>query len=681
MRLSFEWLRDYVRVKADAEEVAFKFTMSGSEVGAVTDCGADKIMEFEITTNRPDCLNVLGLAREISAIYDIDLLIPDIPPGISGNRDKIEGIECVVKNRQLCPQYTLRIINEVNIKPSSGKIKERISSIGLRPVNNAVDITNYCLMELGQPMHVFDLDKIKGGKIIVREAVKGEKIMTIDDEERELEPGMLVIADTKRPIAIAGVMGGKDTEVSADTRNILLESAYFDPVSVRRTARRLGISTDSSYRFERGVDKSMVIKASDRAAGLIKEQSGGRISGFIKSGDMKIDPRVVDINIKRSSAILGIDLDTDQVANIIGRLGMKVLSSGGSCISVEVPSFREDISRDIDITEEIARIYGYEKIPATIPRITPEIIRKDVRAEVKERMVSFLSAAGFNEIMTYSLISEDSTNRFTSFNKKPVALSNPLSEEQKVLTTQLIDGMLRSVSWNINRKNNDLKLFEIGKIYREEKPGREYREIPVLCIGMTGSLKRNWRDGEKTVDFYDLKGTIERILDDLKVVHVFETGDIPEMAPCAVIKIPDTGAVEGYAGRISPGILRDYGIEQDVFICHVRLDNVFGGVDLKKTYRAVPRFPFSERDISILCDKTLKSSNIRDMIIKAGEDLIQDVELMDVYEGESISQNKKSLTYRITYGLDFRTLKDDEIEAVHGKIKDLLSSKLKVSFR
>ncbi|MFH1665817.1 MAG: phenylalanine--tRNA ligase subunit beta, partial [Candidatus Omnitrophota bacterium] len=585
------------------------------------------------------------------------------------------------KNKELCPRYTARVITGVRVKGSAGSIRERVLAMGMRPVNNVADITNYCLMETGQPMHAFDLDKIKGGKVIVREAAAGEKIVTIDGIERELKPGMLVIADGERPIAIAGVMGGKDTEVTENTRNILLESAYFDPLSVRRTARALGLSSDSSYRFERGVDKGMIARASERAASLIVRETGGKAGIYLDEGSLVPETVSIEFSIAKAGRILGISLAPEKVKKILRRLGMDVAETGKDTLNVRVPSFREDIRREIDIVEEVARIYGYDNIPAEIRRLVPEIRRKERSREVMEKIYQVLPSMGLNEIMTYSLISESSAQRFASIVNGPVRLSNPLSEEQKVLTPQLVDGMLRSISWNINRKNIDLALFEIGKIYKHErKRGKAgFQEIPVLCIGLTGTFRKNWQDHGRDAGLYDVKGFIEATVKTLKLAPEFVPAKADEFINYARIRV--SGKEAGFLGEVSPEILKGYDISQRVYVSQAGLDGILADAVLENVYHAVPRFPFSSRDISVLCDRTLAAGDIRKVILSSGEDIIRDIDLIDVYEGDRIPAGRKSLTYSIKYGMDTRTLTEEEIEAVHAGVKDALAAKLKVTFR
>ncbi|MBD3295766.1 MAG: phenylalanine--tRNA ligase subunit beta, partial [Candidatus Omnitrophica bacterium] len=360
MKVGYSWLRQYVDIDVTAEDLARDLTMSGSEVESLESVGDEKVLTMEITSNRPDCLNVLGIAREAAAIYDRDIDLPGMEaPEV---RESGPQIRCVVRDKHGCPMYTARVLTDVSVGPAGSDIRKPIEALGMRSVNNIVDVTNFCLMETGQPMHAFDLDRIAGGVIIVREAEKGEKITTIDDVERELEKGMLVIADEEKPVAIAGIMGGKDTEVTERTRNIVLESAYFDPLLIRRTARKLGLSTDSSYRFERGVDKQMILPASNRAVSLLNREARAVTGRLYEEGELPGDRTRVDLDVERAGRILGIKLDKDRVETILTRLGLTVVEKGGTVLKVQIPSFREDLERPVDLTEEVARIWGYHNI-------------------------------------------------------------------------------------------------------------------------------------------------------------------------------------------------------------------------------------------------------------------------------------------------------------------------------
>ncbi|MBF0494760.1 MAG: phenylalanine--tRNA ligase subunit beta [Candidatus Omnitrophica bacterium] len=679
MKVSYNWLKDYVDVGVSAEELADRLTMTGSEVETIEKVDGDKILHFEITSNRPDCLNILGMAREAAIVCDKELISPKVEFTKSPVTSIKNEIDCVVKDPDLCSKYTARVIKNVKIKPSGKKISSRLSALGFRLVNNVADVTNYCLMELGQPMHAFDMDKIKGGKIVVRRAKPGEKLVTIDGVERELAGDMLVIADSERAIAVAGVMGGRDTEVTDSTKNILLESAYFNPLSIRHTARKLSLASDSSYRFERGVNKDMVAKASNRAANLIIEEAGGEIGGFYETGVLNIPETKINFSLERCAKILGIEPKQEWVKKVFDKLGAETASKNGKDLEVKPPSFREDLTREIDLVEEVARIYGYNNIPATAPLFKSPDERKDKSRQVTEKLSKELSAAGLYEIMTYNLTDDADAARFPAVKAGNVVLSNYLSEEHKVLVPELLSGMLKSISYNINRQNKDMRFFEIGKVYAASPNGKSYDEIKTLCIGITGLVRNDWK-GRENADLFLLKGMIEEALGVLKVEARFKPEKIEDISPSAGIYIGGVKRI-GFLGEVSPKVLKALGIDQNVFVCHIQLGEVIKNAVLTNRYRSIPKFPFSSRDVSILCGINISSAEIESIIKKEGEEFIREVKLIDIYQGEKLPEGKRSLTYSITYGVKDRTLLDKEVEDTHTRIKSALSQKLNVTFR
>lgn len=680
MKLSYEWLKEYVDPGVDAGELARALTMTGSAVETVKDVQGDKVLEMEITSNRSDCLSVLGLAREVSAIFDKPLRVPDLSPVKGAETGR--RIECVIKAENLCRRYTARVITNVTVKPAHEKISKKIAAVSLRTVNNIVDITNYCLMELGQPMHAFDLDKIRGAKVIIRGAVKGERIVTIDGVERTLEEGMLVIADAERAIAIAGVMGGLGTEVTPLTKNILLESAYFDPISIRRTARRLALGSDSSYRFERGVDKGMVLPASDRAAKMIQEASGGEIAELYDIGRAEAEQINLKFNVRDASKALGVELKRNEVKRIFNALGIGTMDEGEDTLHVTVPSSRKDLEREVDLLEEAARIFGYENIPSTEGKIVPQAERKTKLRKVDEKIRATLAGAGLNEIMTYSLTNKKAVNAFFSLPGKPVQLANPLSEEQRFLVPQLLDGMLKAIAWNINRKNKDLAFFEVGKTYsRTGESEKDIVEVPTLAIGLTGASRKNWKEGEVKTGFFELKGLVEAVLGRLRIKSVFTRADFEEFSASAKISIGSDERPAGIIGEVAAKALAAYDIAENVFLAQISIDEIAKEAVFGDAYFPIPAFPSSTRDVSILCDKKLEAASIKAAVEETGRGLIRKATLIDLYEGDKLPPGKKSLTYSIEYGRDERTLTDEEVENAHSRIKLALTDKFRVSFR
>ncbi|MBU1061665.1 MAG: phenylalanine--tRNA ligase subunit beta, partial [Candidatus Omnitrophica bacterium] len=481
MRVSLDWLNDFITVKGDVNKVQHSLTMIGLEVTSILDIEDDKVMDIEVTPNRPDCLCILGIARELAAALNKPL---KIPPSISKNIMKKGrdggSVKIEVSNKKDCSRYIGCILKNVKLSPSPGWLVSRLNAMGVRSINNIVDITNYTLFETGQPLHAFDFDKLEGKKIIVRRAKNGEDIVTIDGVKRELDPSILVIADAKKPVAIAGIMGGKDTEIASDTKNILLESAYFEPNIIRKTQRKLGLASESSYRFERGVDPGMVLSASARAQELIREIASGRVSGKISDIGTKISvTKEILLSLDEIPRILGIEISSQKAIDFFKRLSLFAAKKGKGKVLVRIPSYRQDLERDIDLIEELARLYGYDKVPAKIPRFT---IQKTYEEEKKEstnlekEAKRILSSLGMNEIVTYTLTSRFSIEALGGSFDEVIRLKNPLSSNQEFMRASLASEMLEVMSWNLNRGNTLIQLFELNKVYLKRSPGAEIQE-------------------------------------------------------------------------------------------------------------------------------------------------------------------------------------------------------------
>ncbi|MEE8317835.1 MAG: phenylalanine--tRNA ligase subunit beta, partial [Candidatus Omnitrophota bacterium] len=549
-----------------------------------------------------------------------------------------------------------------------------------------VDITNYVLFETGQPLHVFDLDKLEGKRIIVRRAKKGEDIVTIDGVKRQLDPSMLVIADRERPVAIAGIMGGKDTEISNDSRNILLESAYFDPIVIRKQQRRLALASESSYRFERGVDFGMVFSASIRAQEMIKDLAGGRLQGTITDiGGKIIREREIVLRLDEIPRILGIDIHPKEVMQLFKRLNIRATKKARDKVLVKIPSYRQDLEREIDLVEEVARLYGYDKVPSRIPTV---VTQKTYEEEKKEQTLlekeakNSLYFLGMNEIVSYTLTSRFSIEALGRPFDNLVRLRNPLSSNQEFMRPSLLSEMLEVLGWNLNRKNMLLQLFELNKVYLLEKDGTEVQEKLNLCLGMSGVTNGNWKDKSREVDFFDLKGVIELFLDSLGIKdYRFEKRgpSIFREQMSAHIKID--GNIYGEFGEVRPEIARRFAIKEKVYVAEIEIGDLFKKVDLKKRFTALPRYPSIKRDISMLVDDSVTASSIFDVIEKEAGDLVKSIDVFDLYKGQQIGQGKKSLGYSLEYRSDKTTLKDEEIAKIHKNIQDALVKKLGVEIR
>ncbi|MBU1037483.1 MAG: phenylalanine--tRNA ligase subunit beta [Candidatus Omnitrophica bacterium] len=678
MKISYNWLKEYVNIKLAPDKLAQALTMAGLSVDSVKPYGQDHIFEIEITANRPDWLSVIGVAREVAALTGGKLKIPSNPKIKRGPSEF--GIKVKVEERGLCQRYTARIIRNVKVGESPAWLKARIEALGLRSVNNIVDITNFCLFETGEPMHAFDLDMIEGSEIMVRKALQGEKITLIEGTEKILDKSMLVIADCKKTLAIAGVMGALNTEVTYSTKNILLEAASFDQVSVRRTSRKLAISTESSYRFERRVDIENIVYSSDRALGLIMQTASGTPGAFIDIGAKDIKRKTIDLRIDRVNRLLGTDISAASIRKIVASLGMDIKASSKRSLKLEVPNFRSDLKSEVDVIEEIARLYGYDKIPVTLPGVVDQPIRMDRQMALRNRTRECLVALGADEIVTYSLLSRSAIISSGAAVDSLVSIANPLTIEQEAMRPSLVPGMLNTMLWNINRKIKDLKLFEIGNIYfkKEDKFGEKRH----LAIAITGQNFTGWAGGSADVGLFELKGMVETLLSELGVEAVdflaAKDGSFSQ-AECAQVLI--NGEPVGVMGRVSSDVLRRFDIKDKVYLFEADLDAVLKDAGAGKHFTELSKYPSVYRDISILAAKNTLHRDLISAMKAAGGPILKDVGLIDRYEGKQIPEGKQSLTYRLEYRDPSGTLVEKDVLHVHGRVLSELEAKFGAKLR
>lgn len=637
----------------------------------------DVVLEVSVTPNRGDCLSVLGIAREIAAITGKRVRYPDFT--VQETEEDIHNITSVtIEDPDLCPRYTARLIKNITIKPSPLWMRRRLQAVGLRAINNAVDVTNYVMMELGQPLHAFDFRFLEEGRIVVRQAQEGEIFYSLDGKERVLRSGILMICDGVKPVAIAGIMGGLNSEVKGDTEMILLESAYFSPASIRRSARWLGMNTDASYRFERGIDPEGVIKALNRAASLIATLGGGTVCrGVIDSYPKKIVTSVpISLRWKRLNGVLGTDISQEEVKGILENLEMGVSRDGKDKIVVTPPSFRSDINREIDLIEEVARIYGYERIPVTLPsnRTEPGGISKKEQLEREIRAI--LRGCGFSEIITYSFIP---ANFATYLNlsggpqvEKTLRIQNPLSEEQSVMRTTLVYSLMETVARNVRLGKTDLKFFEFGKTYLKRE--REMLPEERWTLGLVGTGYRygeSWHYSDLFFDFYDLKGIVEKILEGLHIsdVDYVSSNGVPYLHPgrVSIVKLGD--GILGYVGEVHPEVRRRFDLQNRVVLAELDLEVLLGFLlDQRIVYREFSKFPASIRDAAFLVDREVEAKKLVEVARTHGEEILENVMIFDVYEGEKIGKDKKSIALRFIFRSKERTLTDAEVNAAHFRL-------------
>ncbi len=682
MKVSYNWLKEYISFKLDPEDLAERLTMAGIEVKSIEQKGADHIFEAEITSNRPDWLSVYGIAREIRAITG-ERLKP-IKVNLSKESDSLKP-SASIDDKKGCLRYTARVIEDVRTGLSPKWLTDKIESAGIRPVNNVVDITNFCLIESGQPLHAFDYDKLKGGRIIVRRAKKGEEIITIDGVKRGLDETILVIADAVRPVAIAGVMGGEDTEVTFSTKRVLLESAYFDPPAIRAAAKKLGVSTESSYRFERGVDPSGVLSASTRAAALIRDLAKARaVSKALDAGTGNVKRSKIILRVSRANKILGMKVTPLKCASILKGLGLKVIKKGKDSLEVLVPSFRADLREEADLIEEIARIYGYDKVPETLTKISVwgKGSQKSAERITEETIRETLTGMGLNEVISHALMSKRNiiNKIMNAGDDKLLKVQNQLSSESEALRPSALCGMMDVLARNINRKTADMRIFELGKAYFCGDDGAA-SEKSVLAIALCGIKAKDWRN-KTTLDIFDLKGTIEALFEKLGISgYGFEAKASPLLAPSASASIKVDGGDIGILGKLGKSVLDGYDIKIPIFISEMDLGPVYARAKLGRKFAGLPKYPSVARDISLIVDDKVSNSEIAGLIKTACGDLAISVEPLDLYRGEQIPKGSKSILYSVEYRASDRTLTDEEVNSLDKKVRDTLAGRFNAKIR
>ena len=642
---------------------------------------SDTILEISVTPNRPDCLSLLGIAREIAGIQKTTLRYPDTR--IVDKFNDLSGMSSVrIEAADYCPRYSARVLSDVKMGPSPFWLQDRLISVGSRPINNIVDVTNYVLMETGQPLHAFDFDKLSENRIVVRTAMKGETFTTLDQKERIMPPDALMICDGQKPVALAGIMGGLNSEITETTSRVFIESAYFDPVSIRRTSKALGLSTEASYRFERGVDPSGTVSALDRAAVLMSGVSSGKIvKGYIDETPKAIPQKKVILSVSKTKRLLGSDYSQDDISKLLSSIEFKSLKLDQDRIEVVSPMFRVDIDRPEDLMEEVARLSGYQRIPTTFPSMPAGIRKSNNMVEVRNRIKTVMVGLGFLEVINYSFIHESSQDRLmlpdNDPRRKKVPILNPLSEEQTCMRTSLVPGLLGTLQRNLYQQIRTLRLFEAGKIYIGQGGDRLPVEKEMLTVLRTGArFNPSWHGKETPCDFYDLKGVVESLLESQHVMGVVFTRMPKEICHytrpgyTAQIRIKDVPV--GLAGEVHPEVLKAFDVRQPVFIAELCLDDLM--LHLPDTKQSVPisRYPAVLRDFTIIVDKEIEAWNILHCANDAQEEFVENIQLFDVFYGKPIPAGKKSISFRITYRSMNKTLEDKEVNQIHQRISNLL---------
>jgi phenylalanyl-tRNA synthetase beta chain len=687
MNISYLWLKDFVDIETSPQQLAADLTNIGLVVETIEQRGSDSVLELDLTTNRPDCLSHFGVAREVSVLSKkvLKRIVSRLEESLLSSHSrvavKIESIE-------LCARYSARVIQGVKVAPSPQWLVQRLETVGIRPINNVADVTNYVLMEMGHPLHAFDLSKIGGREIYVREAIDKERLITIDGIERHLSDGMLLIADRARPLALAGIMGGLDSEIGFSTQDVLLESAWFDPISIRKTSKSLGMHTEASHRFERGADVNATVGALDRAAFLIRELAGGEIlEGVVDCYPRPVKRPDARLRKARLYQIMGIEIAPSAVEYILNALDFKIIEREEYGWQVSLPTSRLDVEREIDLIEEVARHYGYDKFPPSLPSWKGGSHRPAgyfKERVLKERLVGL----GYSEAMTYSFIDQQENQKFS--NLEPIRLLNPISSEMEFMRTSLLPGLLRSFLWNYNRGLKNVKLYEMAKIYygSAEKP---HEEVYLGLIISGGLEERTVHSLYRELNFFDLKGDIETLLNSLSIpldevcfrapTQGYVQANLRSYHPSVLAEMYLGEQRLGVCGQLHPLFCEECKIRQPVFVAEIPLEDWFNLVTGRKVFKEIIKFPSIQRDLSIIVDKDLDYSKIRSAILQANIAEVQTVFPFDLFMGEKLPPDKKGVSVSIIYQATDRTLVEEEVNRFQETVLALLRRKLDAQLR
>ena len=689
VKILVSWLRDFVDVAASPEDIARTMSVRGFAVESIEPMGADDaVLDFEVTANRPDCMSVMGMAREVAAAYGLPTRRPAVR-GPEGSAPQAEGsaassgsdlrltslktvaksdVDVVIDNPELCPRYA-GAVADVTVGTSPQWMQARLQAAGVRPISNIVDITNYVLLEVGQPMHAFDFARLAGGQIRVRTAAAGESIKTLDGQTRALAPDMLVIADAERPVAVAGVMGGADSEVTSGTPVIVFESAYFNPLSVRRTSRKLGLKTEASMRFERGADSRLPVTAMERACALLEMTGAGRARGTVVDRyPARIEPILLRLRRTKIQGLLGIVIPDADVRRILESLGFALRDApdpstalGTSGWDVTVPTRRVDVVREVDLIEEVARHYGFDRLPSTFPALTSAPPPIDPWIGRARHLRTVMTAAGFSEAMTFGFVAEPAAKPFAPEGDL-VPIANPLSENFAVLRPSALPSLVDAVAHNRRREQRDVRLFEIGA--RFSRTRGERRSVACAWTGAAGG--EHWSGGARDVDFFDMEGIVERIAQALRLDVHTEPHREGWLVPGRSAVLMTDGTPIGVLGQLAPAIAEAHGLPLNdaVYVAEIDLDAAEQAAPKKEAHiEPLPRYPSVTRDISILVAETLAAATVRATVREAAPGTLVRVREFDRYQGKGVPEGKVSLSLRLTFRSSDRTLTDPDVQS------------------
>lgn len=687
MKISYNWLREIVDTDLEPRELAVRLTMAGLAVDEVEPHGDDQVLEIDLTSNRPDCLSHLGVAREAAVLCGAKLKLPAAGLSPNGGRTSDEtSVE--IRDAELCPRYTARLIRGVKIGPSPDWLVRRLEALGQRSVNNVADITNYVMLEMGQPLHAFDFDRLRGRRIVVRRAAPGERMTTLDGEERELSPEMLVIADAERAVAIGGIKGGEDSGINESTVDVLLEAAWFTPPQIRQTSKALGLSTEASYRFERGTDPEIVALASDRASALIARIAGGEVlDGLIDlypgRDEVSASFRPISFRLARYKALTGLTVEIDEAERILSALGCRVTGrTNPGELEVVPPSWRIDVRIEEDLIEEVARVIGYDRLHTSLPGSAGAGAYLDGEGD-RRAVRRLLTNAGFHEAVSFSFVNAELDGRFSEAPPgRRLELLDPIDANQSHLRTALAGGLLRALEHNLNHGSRNVRLFEIGKCFRSGEEQAEGRPTEIERLAMVATGARNefdWQDSGARLEFHDLKGVVEALADQLGLegLHFEAASEMPWLHPgrAAQVRLAAGGEIVGSLGQIHPRLAAGFKVKQSILLAEFDFQGLLGAPRRESRYQQLPRYPMVARDIAVVLDTTVSWQLVEQTIRALDLPNLVDLRIFDIYRGGDLPPGRHSIALSLRYRAADRTLTDEEIAAAQERVVGVLVSR------
>ncbi len=665
--------------KSDGIWAIEKDFQPGSDLYKLLQEEQDYVYDFFITPNRPDCLSVYGIAREVAAITGNSLHFPEFDVPEEASQKAADAVSVHIEDTEGCPRYAARVIRGVTVGPSPEWMQKRLQAVGIRPINNVVDVTNYVLMEVGHPLHAFDLKEIKGSEIHVRASRKNEKFVTLDDKEREIPENTVMICDRERAVAIGGIMGGQNSEVSDSTRDILLECAYFNPLRIAASGKKLGLSSEASQRFERGVDPNGVPRAIDRAASLMAELGGGIIlSGIVDVYPQVIEPAAITFRPERVNKVLGSDLSEETIVEKLQSIQLDVKGN-----QVTVPTFRVDLKKEIDLIEEVARLVNFSNLPSK----QTTVIRYEFKQAQGEVLLQFLRRkmleTGLQEIITNGMLKKEEAAQFGQ-NGEPIHILNPISDDMAAMRPSLLPGMLKSVAYNINRNQFNLHFFEIGRVFTNYR-SNELPDQPYHLAAMVSGNRypEHWSQKVQPVDFYDIKGLLEVFLDKIFLDNIefilYDKAGYLDGGQTIAIQLKNN--IIGLCGKLDESVCALFGIEKDVFAFELNVDALSEHLDFERIYEPIPKFPYVEKDLAFVISDSIQSAELLDFIRRTAGRLLREVTVFDVFTGKSVAPGKKSVAIRLRFQSSDRTLKDEEVDVIFRKIIKRVTENFGITLR